>query len=112
MVCDPTVDVAHFSSKIARLDVGLVGGTTDLAAGLVLAGKFPDLAVVVIVTDGQTNSNGAALDAAARLKSRGVDIICIGGWPGLSRSVRRPGIVQCSQTESRPTSSLIPCLGV
>ena len=23
MVCDPTVDVAHFTSKIARLDVGL-----------------------------------------------------------------------------------------
>jgi Mg-chelatase subunit ChlD len=78
MVCDPSIDAAHFTRKISRLEVGLVGGTTDLAAGLVLAAKFPELAVVVIVTDGQTNSNKAALDAAARLKSRGVDIICIG----------------------------------
>ena len=78
MVCDPTVDAAHFTSKISRLEVGLVGGTTDLAAGLVLAGKFPELAAVVIVTDGQSNDNDAALEAAAPLKSRGVDIICIG----------------------------------
>jgi Mg-chelatase subunit ChlD len=78
MVCDPSIDAAHFSRKIAHLEVGLVGGTTDLAAGLVLAGKFSELAAVVIVTDGQTNSNKAALDEGARLKSRGVDIICIG----------------------------------
>jgi len=78
MVCDPSIDAAHFTKKVSRLEVGLVGGTTDLAAGLVLAGKFPELAAVVIVTDGQTNSNKAALEAGARLKSRGVDIICIG----------------------------------
>jgi Mg-chelatase subunit ChlD len=78
MVCDPSIDAANFTRKISRLEVGLVGGTTDLAAGFVLAGKVPELAAVVVVTDGQTNSNKAALDAAARLKSRGVDIICIG----------------------------------
>jgi len=78
MVCDPTADAAHFASKIARVNIGLVGGTTDLAAGLVLAGKFRDLAAVVIVTDGQTNDNHAALQVAAALKNRAIDIICIG----------------------------------
>jgi Mg-chelatase subunit ChlD len=77
MVCDPTVDAAHFTSKIARLDVGLVGGTTDLAAGLVLANKFPTLAAVVVVTDGAT-PQAPALKAAATLKGRNVDIICFG----------------------------------
>jgi Mg-chelatase subunit ChlD len=77
MVCDPTFDSAHFASKIARLDVGLVGGTTDLAAGLILAAKFPELAAVVIVTDGATPQR-PALKAAAPLQQRGVDIICIG----------------------------------
>jgi Mg-chelatase subunit ChlD len=78
MVCDPTADAAHFESKIAKLRVGLVGTTTNLAAGLVLAGKFAELAAVVIVTDGLSNDNAAALDAADSLKKRGVDIICIG----------------------------------
>lgn len=78
MVCDPTIDAAHFASKIARVKVGLVGGTTDLAAGLVLAGKFRELAAVVIVTDGQSNDNDAALEVAASLKGRAIDIICIG----------------------------------
>jgi len=78
MVCDPSLDAVDFTRKIARLEIGLVGGATDLAAGLVLAGKFPELAAVVVVTDGQTNNNKAALDAGARLKSRGVDVICIG----------------------------------
>ena len=78
MVCDPSIDAAEFTRKIDRLQVGLVGGTTDLAAGLDLAGQFRELSAVVIVTDGQTNNNAAALAAGARLKSRGVDIICIG----------------------------------
>src|ERR1035438_5455545 len=55
MVCDPTSDVAHFARKIAKVRVGLVGGGTDLAAGLVLGEKFRDLAALVIVTDGQSN---------------------------------------------------------
>jgi Mg-chelatase subunit ChlD len=78
MVCDPTIDAAHFASKIARVNVGLVGGTTDLAAGLTLAGKFRELVAVVIVTDGQSNDNSAAFQVAATLKNRAIDIICIG----------------------------------
>jgi Mg-chelatase subunit ChlD len=78
MVCDPVTDAVILHRKIAKLDVGIVGGTTDLAAGLVLAGKVPQLAAVVIVTDGATNDNAAALAASASLKSRGVEIICIG----------------------------------
>ena len=46
---------------VARIDTGLVGGTTDLAAGLILAGKFRELAAVVVVTDGQSDDNDAAL---------------------------------------------------
>jgi Mg-chelatase subunit ChlD len=78
MVCDPTSDADRFAKKIARVDVGLVGGTTNLAAGLVLAGKFRELAAVVVVTDGQSNDNNAALEVAATLKRRCIDIICIG----------------------------------
>lgn len=78
MVCDPTADTIRFAKRIACVDVGLVGGTTDLAAGLTLAEKFPELAAVVVVTDGQSNDNLAALEVAATLKNRDVDIICIG----------------------------------
>lgn len=78
MVCDPTLDAAHFTKKITKLKVGLVGGSTDLAAGLILASKLRELAAVVIVTDGQSNDNDSALRVAAELKSRPVDIICIG----------------------------------
>jgi len=78
MVCDPTSEVAHFARKIAGVRIGLVGGSTDLAAGLVLAGKFRDLAAVVVVTGGQSNNNRAALKVAANLKNRGIEIICIG----------------------------------
>jgi Mg-chelatase subunit ChlD len=78
MVCDPTANADHFAKKVARVDVGLVGGTTDLAAGLILAGKFRELAAVVIVTDGQSNDNDTALQVAATLKTKSIDIICIG----------------------------------
>ena len=78
MVCDPTADADRFAKKVTGVDVGLVGGTTDLAAGLVLAGKFRELAAVVVVTDGQSNDNNTALSVAATLKARGIDIICIG----------------------------------
>jgi Mg-chelatase subunit ChlD len=77
MVCDPTTDAAYFTKKIARLDVGLLGETTDLAAGLVLASKFTELAAVVIVTDGATPRE-PALRAAALLKGKSVEIICSG----------------------------------
>lgn len=78
MVCDPTSDADRFAKKIARVDVGLVGGTTDLAAALALATKFRELAAVVVVTDGQSNDNNAALQVAVTLKNRSIDIICIG----------------------------------
>jgi Mg-chelatase subunit ChlD len=78
MVCDPVADSGTLASKIAKVDVGIVGGSTNLAAGLVLAGKFAELAAVVVVTDGASNNNRTALDASTLLKSRGVEIICIG----------------------------------
>jgi Mg-chelatase subunit ChlD len=78
IVCDPMSDAADFARKISKVRVGLVGGGTDLATGLVLASKFQDLAAVVIVTDGQSDDNDAALRIAATLKNRGVEIICIG----------------------------------
>jgi Mg-chelatase subunit ChlD len=78
MVCNPTTDSAKFANKIARVDVGLVGGSTDLAAGLVLAGKLRELSSVVVVTDGRSNDNHAALQIGATLKNRFIDIICIG----------------------------------
>ena len=54
MVCDPTYDAAVFTAKMSGLRVGVVGATTDLAAGLILANKFHQLAAVVVVTDGAT----------------------------------------------------------
>lgn len=78
MVCDPTVETVAFEKKIRKLGVGIVGGSTNLAAGLDLAGKFSQLNAVVVVTDGQPNSREAALRAAESLKQRHVDILCIG----------------------------------
>lgn len=77
MVCDPTDDAVHFESKIARLAVGVVGGSTDLAAGLSLANKFHELSAVIVVTDGAAPP-APALGAADILKARGVEIVCIG----------------------------------
>lgn len=78
MVCDPTIDTTAFEKKIRKLDTGIVGGTTNLAAGLNLAGKFSRLNAVVVVTDGQPDSREAALRAAKSLKQRQIDILCIG----------------------------------
>jgi Mg-chelatase subunit ChlD len=78
IVCDPVADSALLARKIEKLKVGMVGGSTDLAAGLVLAAKFAQLAAVIVVTDGASNDNKAALDSAGTLKSRGVEIVCIG----------------------------------
>jgi Mg-chelatase subunit ChlD len=78
MVCDPITDSATLARKIAKLNVGIVGGSTNLAAGFFLAGQFKELAALVLVTDGASNDNRAALDAVAPLKSRGIEIICIG----------------------------------
>ncbi len=78
MVCDPTIKTSAFEKKVSRLELGVVGGSTDLAAGLILATKFSQLNAVVVVTDGQPNSRDAALKAAEPLKQRGIEILCIG----------------------------------
>jgi uncharacterized protein with von Willebrand factor type A (vWA) domain len=77
MVCDPNREPDVLVSKISRLRPGMLGPNTDLEAGLVLAGKFQDLAAVVIVTDGQVEE-ASVLRAAEPLKRREVEIICIG----------------------------------
>jgi Ca-activated chloride channel homolog len=78
MICDPTVQNTSFEKKVAAVRVGIVGGTTNLAAGLELAAKFKNLSAVVVVTDGQPDSPEDALRIAAILKQRGVEILCIG----------------------------------
>jgi Mg-chelatase subunit ChlD len=78
MVCDPTVQNAIFEQKVAAIHVGIVGGATNLASGLELAAKFRVLSAVVVVTDGQPNSPNDALQSAAVLKEKGVEILCIG----------------------------------
>ena len=78
MVCDPTVQDDVFERKVAALRVGIVGCGTNLAAGLDLAGKFKKLNAVVVVTDGQPNSQKDALRSGAVLKQNGVEILCIG----------------------------------
>jgi Mg-chelatase subunit ChlD len=78
MFCDPTFDSKIFQPKIAKVNVGIVGSSTNLAAGLELANKFTHLNSVVIVTDGQPDSQIAALRAADKLKAKGIDILCIG----------------------------------
>lgn len=78
MVCDPTVESDVYQRKVTKIRVGLVGSSTDLAAGLELASKFKTLAAVVVVTDGQSNSPDDALRSAAVLKQRGIEILCIG----------------------------------
>ena len=78
MVCDPTFEPVKFEKKISRLDVGIVGSSTNLATGLELANKFSHLNAVVVVTDGQPDSQATALRAADTLKKRGIDILCIG----------------------------------
>jgi Mg-chelatase subunit ChlD len=78
MVCDPTLQNTAFEKKVANVRVGIVGGTTNLAAGLELAAKFKALSAVVVVTDGQPNSPEDALRSAMVLKQKGVEILCIG----------------------------------
>lgn len=78
MVADPTMKETAFERKVGAIRVGMVGGGTNLAAGLDLAAKFSTLAAVVVVTDGQPNSAEDALRSAAVLKQKGVEILCIG----------------------------------
>lgn len=78
MVCDPTVQNAVFEKEVTAVRVGIVGGSTNLAAGLDLAAKFKSLSAVVVVTDGQPNSPEDALRSATTLRQKGVEILCIG----------------------------------
>jgi Mg-chelatase subunit ChlD len=78
VVCDPTIEAVAFQKKIGALAVGMVGGSTNLDAGLKLAAKFANLGAVVVVTDGQPDSPDAALLSAARLKQNCIEILCIG----------------------------------
>jgi Mg-chelatase subunit ChlD len=78
VVCNPTIEAVAFQKKIGGLTVGMVGGSTNLAAGLELAASFANLGAVVVVTDGEPDSPNAALESAARLKQKSVEILCIG----------------------------------
>lgn len=75
VICEPTVDPKVFEEKVSGL---VVNGSTNLAAGLELAGRFPHLNAVIVVTDGEPDSETAALNAAKVLKEKGIDILCIG----------------------------------
>ena len=68
----------RFRGELAGWMSGLVGGGTNLAAGLQLATKFKELNAVVVVTDGHPNSDIEALKAAEPLKKRSIEILCIG----------------------------------
>ncbi len=78
LISEPTVKTASFEKSVRDVEVGMVGGSTNLAAGLELAASFSRLSAVVVVTDGMPNSHSDALRAAEGLKRRGIDILCIG----------------------------------
>lgn len=75
MICGATVDAAIFERKIRTLTID---GSTNLAAGLKLAGSVSHLNAVVVVTDGEPDSQEEALVAAESLKKKDISILCIG----------------------------------
>jgi len=91
-----------------------VGGSTDLAAGLLLAGKFKELAVVVIVTDGVSNDNRAAVEAVVPLKRRGIrcqqrfaKLVVTGPSPAVKR-LRQIPVIQRGEQRLAKCSVLSP----
>jgi Mg-chelatase subunit ChlD len=79
-LCDPTDSKEAISQKIGLLHVA---GSTNMAEALRMAHKCfadirPDLATVVLATDGIPDSVNDALREADILKSHGVTIITIG----------------------------------
>jgi Mg-chelatase subunit ChlD len=78
VIAAPTVKAGSFEKSVREVEVGMVGGSTNLAAGLELAASFSRLDAVVVVTDGVPNSHREALRAAERLKRCGIEILCIG----------------------------------
>jgi Mg-chelatase subunit ChlD len=81
MVCDPTTG-EQFARKVGKVNTGIVGMSTDLAAGLKLAAKCADSPEFglrsVVVTDGQPNNKEEALNVADNLKRRNIQIVCVG----------------------------------
>lgn len=79
LVTEPLTDIFKLRERISRLEVE---ESTNMAEALHLAAeKFPSPTqggAVVVVTDGMPDSVDAALKAARRLKSLGIDIITIG----------------------------------
>ena len=79
-ICDPTDNKENIADKIKSLEID---GSTDMAAALTMVNECfadikPDLATIVIVTDGRPDSEMEALEEAEKLKNYGVTIITIG----------------------------------
>lgn len=78
VVADPTTDIDRLSRKVEKVEVGMVGGGNASPMGFEVVEKYPDLSAVVVVTDGYMDNPQDTLVYANRLKSRGIQIICIG----------------------------------
>lgn len=78
VVSDPTTDMNTLSRKIAKVEVGMVGGGNASPMGFEVVGKYTNLSAVVVVTDGYMDNPQDTLAHAERLKRRGIQIICIG----------------------------------
>lgn len=92
MVCDPTIQSAAFERKAKAVRMGIVGGSTNLAAGLDLACKFESLAAVVVVTGGQPNSPEATRQLwqskpHSLLISTGVQAVVSGDYQTLTNPI-------------------------
>ena len=79
-ISDPVNDVPTINRKISLL---ATGGSTNMSDALNMVYTCfedikPDLATVVVVTDGMPDSVSSAISAANRLKEVGVTIITIG----------------------------------
>ena len=79
LLCEPREDVAHVEQHLPRLEPG---GTTNMARGIALAaenlaGRHGPLAMVV-VTDGVPDDGAAALAAAQKATTVGIDVITVG----------------------------------
>lgn len=79
LLTSPVRDQKEISAAAERL---FIGGSTNMAAGIVLAteqiGKEAGTNVICIVTDGYPDDAGAAIRAAEAAKEKQIDIIAIG----------------------------------
>lgn len=103
MVTDPALGSSAPERKLRAIHPGIVGYSTNLAAGLDLAAKFASLYAVVVVTDGMPDSQSSALSSASRLKDRGIEILCIGtddaDWAFLDQLATRSDFAMVVQPE-------------